>query len=58
MSAYKTLLIENEQLREIVIDAQNEIDKLVEFLEYTPEPVNKQEVILRLGWLDLPPLSE
>jgi len=58
MSAYKYLLNEIDQLREIITEAQNEIDKLVEFLEYAKEPVNKEEIILRLGWLDLPPLSD
>ncbi len=58
MSAYKNLLIENEQLREIVIDAQNEMDTLVEFLEYGPEVFNKEDVITRLCWLDLPPLAD
>lgn len=57
MSCYKYILSENEQLREILTDAQKDIDMLVEFLEYTQEPLNKEEVILRLCWIDLPPLD-
>ena len=57
MSAYKYLLNETDQLREILTEAQNEVDTLVEYLTYGPEFVTKEEVILRLGWLDLPPLD-
>ncbi len=58
MSCYKTLSIENEHLREILTEAQAEMDTLVEFLEYGPNLVNKEEVIMRLGWLDLPPIAD
>ena len=55
MSCYKTLQIENEQLREILTDAQRGIDVLTEDLEYGPQLVAKEEIIQRLGYIDLPP---
>ena len=57
MSIYKQLQIENEQLREILADAQRDIDVLTEYLEYGPELVAKEEIIQRLHFIDLPPAN-
>ncbi len=58
MSCYKSLIIENAQLRRCIAEAVKDIDTLFEFLEYSPDFVSKEEVITRLGWIDLPPLTD
>jgi len=58
MSCYKALAIENQQLRQLLVDAQNEVDMLIESLHYGPEFIDKEDVIRRLEWLDLPPLVD
>ena len=55
MSCYKYLLDEIAQLREILADAQRDIDVLIESLEYGPELLSKEDVIQRLHFIDLPP---
>ena len=55
MSCYKSLLEEIEQLRELLADTQNNLDRLTEHLEYGPDFVSKEDIIQRLGYIDLPP---
>ena len=54
MSCYKYLVDEIEQLREILAETQRDIDVLTESLEYGPDFVSKDDVIQRLGYIDLP----
>ena len=58
MSVYKTLIEENELLREILSEAQRDVVFLIESLEYGPDFVSKEDIIQRLGHIDLPPTED
>ena len=57
MSCYKSLLHDNEELKEQLLHAQEDIKLLKEVLSVEVDWVNTQDVINQLSSIDLKPLN-
>jgi len=55
MSVFNEIQIENQELKEAIMDVQMDLQLLTDYLRYGPELVSRAEVIMRIGFIDLPP---